>query len=302
MRLGISTGVVAALGVLVLLASVPAAAGPGDGLFRAAQVLSQPEEGETEAQRRARLQNVRNILDQIVMLYPDSELAARIGRGEVIDGLDIAALDAELATEATAPADGAESPGDQATAEAEAESAGAAEEEAPRKDPFAFLNEGAADEQGGETENPFLKEDEEESASEEAGPALPEVDKTAPSNPFTEETMSLRRAERREVQRRLALAGFDPGGADGVFGNRTRAALWEWQKENGFAPSGYLNVPQLAYLRAQTEADYAAQRAATPRKARRVKVCTTSVLGVRICEYRTPGRRPPSPSASAPER
>ena len=42
------------------------------------------------------------------------------------------------------------------------------------------------------------------------------------------------------VQKGLAFLGFDPGPADGVFGRRTRAAIWDWQAKNESETTGYL--------------------------------------------------------------
>jgi peptidoglycan hydrolase-like protein with peptidoglycan-binding domain len=42
----------------------------------------------------------------------------------------------------------------------------------------------------------------------------------------------------RALQRRLAAAGFDPGGADGKFGPRTAAALTAFQRAHGLDPTG----------------------------------------------------------------
>ncbi len=42
------------------------------------------------------------------------------------------------------------------------------------------------------------------------------------------------------VQKNLAALGFDPGPADGLFGPKTRAAIWEWQNAKGLEATGYL--------------------------------------------------------------
>lgn len=74
-----------------------------------------------------------------------------------------------------------------------------------------------------------------------------------------EATLGLGRAERREVQVRLLLAGHDPQGADGIFGPDTRAALTAWQAAVGIEPTGYLDAAALARLERSTEAAYAAR-------------------------------------------
>ena len=45
------------------------------------------------------------------------------------------------------------------------------------------------------------------------------------NGPVVEEGLNLDRAARRRIQQGLAAGGFDPGGADGLFGPRTRAAI-----------------------------------------------------------------------------
>ena len=50
----------------------------------------------------------------------------------------------------------------------------------------------------------------------------------------------LTREERIRVQQSLTVLGFDVGPADGVFGRRTRSAIWEWQNANGLEATGYV--------------------------------------------------------------
>ena len=45
------------------------------------------------------------------------------------------------------------------------------------------------------------------------------------NGPVVEDGLSLDRAARRAIQEGLQVAGFDPGGADGMFGPRTRTAI-----------------------------------------------------------------------------
>lgn len=51
---------------------------------------------------------------------------------------------------------------------------------------------------------------------------------------------ALAREERIRVQRGLAALGFDAGPPDGMFGPRTRSAIWEWQQAKGLEATGYL--------------------------------------------------------------
>ncbi|MEM7505732.1 MAG: peptidoglycan-binding domain-containing protein [Pseudomonadota bacterium] len=76
-----------------------------------------------------------------------------------------------------------------------------------------------------------------------------------------EEQLALNRSQRAVIQRRLILAGYDPQGVDGIFGEGTRAALAEMQQAKGFTPTGYLDTATLESLNEATDADYAVWRA-----------------------------------------
>ena len=69
------------------------------------------------------------------------------------------------------------------------------------------------------------------------------------NGPVVEEGLGLDRAARRQVQEGLQAAGFDPGGADGMFGPRTRSAIRSWQTSRGARATGYLNAASVASLR-----------------------------------------------------
>ena len=60
----------------------------------------------------------------------------------------------------------------------------------------------------------------------------------------------------------LRLAGFDPGGADGLFGPRTRAAIRSWQQSRGGRATGYLDDAAVAALRSAATSRPAAASAA----------------------------------------
>ena len=64
-----------------------------------------------------------------------------------------------------------------------------------------------------------------------------------------EEGLGLARAARREIQEGLQAGGFDPGGADGLFGPRTRAAIRSWQTSRGARATGYLDGASVTVLR-----------------------------------------------------
>ena len=69
------------------------------------------------------------------------------------------------------------------------------------------------------------------------------------NGPAAEDGLGLGRAARREIQEGLRAAGFDPGGADGLFGPRTRAAIRRWQSARGARATGYLDGASSAALR-----------------------------------------------------
>ena len=69
------------------------------------------------------------------------------------------------------------------------------------------------------------------------------------NGPAVEDDLGLDCAARREVQRGLQAAGFDPGGADGLFGPRTRSAIRSWQTSRGSRATGYLDALLVASLR-----------------------------------------------------
>ena len=66
--------------------------------------------------------------------------------------------------------------------------------------------------------------------------------------PAVEAALRLDRAARQRIQERLQAAGFDAGGADGVFGPRTRAAIRQWQESHAAPATGYLNRPVVETL------------------------------------------------------
>ncbi len=90
-------------------------------------------------------------------------------------------------------------------------------------------------------------------------PAAPAQPRVAGSE-LTEDALALERAGRIDVQRRLALAGFDPSGFDGTFGPRTRGAIADFQTAWGFPATGYLETAVHADLNQRTEDAYQALR------------------------------------------
>ena len=103
-------------------------------------------------------------------------------------------------------------------------------------------------------------------------PEIPvEVGRRQPSRPkrvrasvdegaAAEASLGLNRAARQAIQEGLAAEGFDPRGADGVFGPGTRAALRGWQRAQGHVVTGYLTRASAAELRAEG-AEFRAKKA-----------------------------------------
>ena len=69
------------------------------------------------------------------------------------------------------------------------------------------------------------------------------------NGPVVEDGLALDRAARREVQLGLRAGGYDPGGADGLVGPRTRAAIRSWQTSRGARSTGYLDGASAELLR-----------------------------------------------------
>ena len=69
------------------------------------------------------------------------------------------------------------------------------------------------------------------------------------NGPVVEDGLGLDRSARQEVQEGLRAAGFDPGGADGMFGPRTRSAIRSWQSSVGSRATGYLDAAAVTSLR-----------------------------------------------------
>lgn len=68
---------------------------------------------------------------------------------------------------------------------------------------------------------------------------------------LAEAQLKLSRNDRRAVQRNLTLLNFDTRGVDGIFGRGSRAAIRNWQQNNGYAQTAYLDAEQINRLDAQ---------------------------------------------------
>ena len=99
--------------------------------------------------------------------------------------------------------------------------------------------------------------------TEPVGPQVAEL-KDNVATVDTERTLNLSAASAKEVQQRLTALDLYKGPATGALDQATRAALAEWQKNRGFAPTSFLDSAQVAALRADSEAQYQKFLAAEP--------------------------------------
>jgi hypothetical protein len=110
--------------------------------------------------------------------------------------------------------------------------------------------------------------------------------------------LSLSRQDRRDVQQRLDLAGFDPGAADGIFGPATRTAITSWQRAEGLRATGYLDASQLGLLRERTESALAERLASEPEPGRRVIRSTRQYVPCPVGTYRLGCWNPGKPDSA----
>ena len=66
-----------------------------------------------------------------------------------------------------------------------------------------------------------------------------------------EAALRLTRAQRTDIQRQLTSLGYSSGVADGLWGNRTRAAITAWQRANKRAQTGYVTAAQVKLIATQ---------------------------------------------------
>ena len=84
-----------------------------------------------------------------------------------------------------------------------------------------------------------------------------------------EAELELSRPERRLIQLGLLAAGFDLGKADGFIGDRSRAALRQWQASRNEENTGYLDLKAAELLMAAGEKEAARQAAAEVERLKR---------------------------------
>ena len=87
----------------------------------------------------------------------------------------------------------------------------------------------------------------------EQAEALMAMGRQVVRNEELEGQLGLDRATRELIQRGLAAVGHDPGSVDGLFGRATRAAVQQWQRDNGEQVTGYVTRTQAESLQAQGE-------------------------------------------------
>lgn len=105
-----------------------------------------------------------------------------------------------------------------------------------------------------EEETPVVVADEEIAEPVEETTVVASTDlMTTTATQEIEEQLELSRTEKRSIQRRLVLAGYNTRGVDGVFGRGSRAAISAWQGDGRMPVSGFLNRGQIVLLKAQTE-------------------------------------------------
>ena len=104
-----------------------------------------------------------------------------------------------------------------------------------------------------------------------------------------EAALELDREDRRAVQEGLVAEGFDPGVPDGTFGDRTRAALREWQSAQGMEETGYLDRASAEALAAAAPVAEAAS-AETPA----VEAASAEVVVAELAPSPSPSPDPPT--------
>lgn len=85
-------------------------------------------------------------------------------------------------------------------------------------------------------------------------PATPVAANPVTSAAQAELNLGLTRPQRVQIQRDLIALGYDPNGADGLFGAGTREAIRAWQRNTGQRATGYVTAAQVNALRSDAAA------------------------------------------------
>ena len=102
------------------------------------------------------------------------------------------------------------------------------------------------------------------------------------NGPVVEEGLGLDRASRRGIQLGLRAGGFDVGGADGLFGPRTRAAIRGWQTSRGARATGYLDAAGAEALRSAGATGPSVAAVASPATAPPVRPATAPAASAEL--------------------
>lgn len=202
---------------LVTIYTLPAFAetGPEDVQFSAAMAIYDSAAAQEGAAKLQSYRAVDTVLNLIVEAYPNSELAVRIVLEDNVNGMDISALRTTLRDTA------------QVTAEVPLE------------------------------DNPAAGTD---SAATVASPSPSDTDieqlgpNVMVTSADTMKAIGLNRQQRRDLQARLLVSGFDPNGIDGAIGPGSRSAIAKWQESLNLPATGYLDTFQYENLKASSQA------------------------------------------------
>ncbi len=115
-----------------------------------------------------------------------------------------------------------------------------------------------------------------------------------------ENGLGLRRSDRRALQRRLLLLGFNPRGVDGLFGGNTRAAISLFQQAHGYPVTGYLDPRQVGLIGRLSDKRYAAWRDSA-RAARAAAAATQQAARQATADRERPQPEQPKQRQQQPE-
>ncbi|WP_405401903.1 peptidoglycan-binding protein [Paracoccus sp. Ld10] len=96
--------------------------------------------------------------------------------------------------------------------------------------------------------NGYLNANQARTLQQGAAAAASTTPDAATSAAQAELDLGLSRTRRIQIQRDLIALGYDPKGADGLFGTGTREAIRTWQRDTGERVTGYVTAAQLRSL------------------------------------------------------